>query len=388
MQRVENLNPWPIDNMVAISESNPVAPIPAEPVMNVLLTCAGRRGHTIAGFKAAVNGRGRVFACDASADAPALQEADEAFVVPSVDDPGYIDALLALCAAHRVGLLIPALEPELPLIAEHRARFAAIGTVALVSSPEVIATCFDKVATNQFLTRHGLAVPRTCLSLEEAQQALMHGEIRFPLVVKPRWGVSSFGVSVVEDAEELELSHRLAQKQLARSFLAAASASDAAHNILIQEKLAGTEYGLDVVNDLEGRYVTTFAKRKIRMRAGQTDRAETVHDVRLEELGRRIGESLKHVGVLDCDVFANAEGCCAIDLNPRIGGGYPFSQLAGADIPAALVAWARGAAPDPRWLEIMPGIAGARGETFTLIRRAGACGSSGKKSTLNPTNPK
>ena len=42
--------------------------------MNVLLTCAGRRTYLVTAFKAAVGGAGRVLACDASADAPALQE--------------------------------------------------------------------------------------------------------------------------------------------------------------------------------------------------------------------------------------------------------------------------------------------------------------------------
>lgn len=340
--------------------------------MNVMLTCAGRRSYNITIFKDAVRGRGQVFACDSSADAAALQDADEAFVVPKVDDPTYIDALLALCDAHRVKLLVPALEPELPLLAEHRARFAAIGTVVLVSSPEIVATCYDKLATNHFLARHGLAVPRTVLSLNEARLALQKGDIRFPLVVKPRWGVSSFAVAFPVDEEELELTYRLARKQLAHSFLATISASDADRCVLIQEKLEGAEYGLDVVNDLEGRYVATFAKRKIRMRAGQTDRAITVHDERLAEIGRRIGQSLNHVGVLDCDLIVAADECYAIDLNPRIGGGYPFSHLAGANIPAALVAWTGGETPDPRWFQVEPGVAVARGETFIFTSRPSA----------------
>jgi carbamoyl-phosphate synthase large subunit len=338
--------------------------------MNVMLTCAGRRSHMIAIFQDAVKGRGEVFACDAQADAPALQAADEAFVVPAVDDPSYVDALLALCDAHRVGLLIPALEPELPLLAAHRARFAAVGTVPVVSSSEIVATCYDKLETNRFLARCGLPVAPTFGSLPEAREALRRGELHFPLVVKPRWGVSSFAVAFPEDEEELELAYRLARKQLARSFLAQVSARDPEHCVLIQEKLGGTEYGLDIVNDLEGRYVTTFAKRKIRMRAGQTDRAVTVQDERLAKLGAQIGQALAHVGLLDCDIFAGDDECYAIDLNPRIGGGYPFSHLAGANLPAALIAWARGETPDPRWLEIQSGVAGARFEAFSVTHRS------------------
>lgn len=337
--------------------------------MNVLVTCAGRRSHTIAAFKEAVRGRGLVFACDSSADAPALQEADDAFLVPLLGAPGYLDALLAICRERHVGLLVPTLEPELPLLAEARSRFRDAGTVALVSSAKVVATCYDKLETARFLATLNLPVPATWLSLEAANAALARGELRLPLVVKPRWGVGSIGLAFAEDDEELALCFRLAAKQVARSCFAEMSATDPERCVLIQECLGGVEFGLDIVNDLEGRHVCTFVKRKLRMRAGQTDRAVTVQDSRLEELGRTIGEGLGHVGVLDCDVLVTAAACHVIDLNPRIGGGYPFSHVAGANVPAALVAWAAGAEPEPSCFDCVPGVAAARSDSFVVTRR-------------------
>jgi len=94
---------------------------------NILLTCGGRRIPTIGAFQAAVKGSGRVFACDCDTQAPALHEADQGFVVPRMDDPEYSESLLSLCRRHRVGLLVPAMEPELPPLAEHRERFLKAG---------------------------------------------------------------------------------------------------------------------------------------------------------------------------------------------------------------------------------------------------------------------
>ena len=335
--------------------------------MNVMLTCAGRRCHTISAFKSAMKDGGRVLACDSSPDAPALQEADRAFVVPRVEEDGYVEALLRICAEHRVGLLVPSFEIELPLLATHRARFTAIGTLPLVSSKTVIETCHDKLESARFLTGCGLPVPRTFDTLDAARDALARGDLTFPLVVKPRWGVSSIGMEFPEDEEELELACRLVKKRLARTFLADISATDPEHCILIQEQLSGTEYGLDVVNDLDGRHVATFAKRKLRMWAGQTDRAETVHNDSLGQLGRRIGENLGHVGILDCDVFVTKSACHVIDMNPRFGGGYPFSHVAGANLPAALMAWADREAVDPEWLTITPNLTISRGDTFVIM---------------------
>lgn len=320
--------------------------------MKVLLTCAGRRRETMRAFQAALAGKGKVLACDASENAPALQCADGAFLVPRVAEPRYIEALLDLCVREDVDLVIPAMEPELPKLAVHRGAFIARGVTPIVSSPEVVQTCFDKLQAGRFLAARGIETPRTFATLAECHEALGRGEVAFPLVVKPRWGVSSIGTHVAADGEELELSYRLAQKEIARTFLSEASTADPLRCVLIQEALTGTEYGLDVVNDLTGLYACSFPKRKVRMRAGQTDQALTSDDPRLLAMGRRLGESLRHVGMLDCDLFDTPAGLRVIDLNPRMGGGYPFAHVAGANYPAALLAWARGEQPDPRWLRM------------------------------------
>lgn len=338
--------------------------------MNVLLTCAGRRSYEIAAFKQAVGSSGRVLACDADPNAPAIRMADEAFVVPRIDAPEYVDELLELCASHAIGLVVPAFEPELPILAARRADFEAIDTIVMVSSPDVIATCYDKVRTDAFLAGIGVRSPRSCASLEGALGALRNGELAFPVMIKPRFGVSSIGNHLADDEEELLFFVRQCRKQIAETFLAPSMAADPGTAVLIQETLTGDEYGLDIVNDLDGRHACTFVKRKLRMRAGQTDRATTVADPRLEALGELIGRRLGHRGILDCDAFVDDDGISVIDLNPRFGGGYPFSHVAGADIPAALVAWAEGREPDPAWLRIEPNVTIARYDQYVVAARS------------------
>jgi carbamoyl-phosphate synthase large subunit len=147
------------------------------------------------------------------------------------------------------------------------------------------------------------------------------------------------------------------------------SRADPGHGFIIQEWLAGQEYGFDVVNDLNGRYVCTLGRRKLDMRAGNTDRAETVADPALERLGEILGRQLRHLGSLDGDVLATHRGYCVLDLNPRFGGGYPFSHLAGANIPAALIAWASGQQPDPSWLRARPGVVVSKYDGMLITNR-------------------
>lgn len=328
-------------------------------MINILLTCAGRRNYLIEYFRQALVGRGQIFACDAVPSAPALREADRAFLVPAVTAPDYFDTLLAICREQRVRLLFSLNDLELPLLARQRDRFLAIGTIPVISSPPIIDLCFDKLATWNFLQGIGMPTPLTFVTLAETQDALARRELAFPLVVKPRWGTASFGIDYPESAEEMALTWELGRLRLQRSFLLAASV-EKERCLIAQEKVTGTEYGLDVVNDLAGRYVTTFVKRKLAMRAGETDKAVTVSHPALEAVGRRIGEALGHIGNLDCDVFVDGERFWVLELNPRFGGGYPFTHHAGANLPAALIAWAQGEQVDPRWLIMQPGVATAK----------------------------
>jgi carbamoyl-phosphate synthase large subunit len=60
---------------------------------------------------------------------------------------------------------------------------------------------------------------------------------------------------------------------------------------------------------------------------------------------------------MDVDVLLDAENRpWVLDINPRFGGGYPFSHVSGSNIPAAIVAWAAGREPDPTWIENHPGV--------------------------------
>lgn len=338
--------------------------------MNVLFTCAGRRNYLLEYFRAALGDKGRVLAADASDSAPALQEADEAFLVPGVHDTGYTDAIKEICAANGVGLLVPLNDLELPVLSRNRASFASSGVCVLVPEPDVVETCFDKIETARFLRLIGLITPLCYDNLDDAKLALTRQDIRFPLVVKPRWGTASIGIEYTEDLSELESTFFLTGRRVFRTIISKASTQDAENSVVIQEKLKGDEYHLDVLNDLQGNYVATFAKRKLAMRAGETDKAVTVHDAELEEIGRRLGEGLGHIGNLDCDIFASDKGLSVLEMNPRFGGGYPFAHEAGADAPAAIVAWAQGREANPAWLSCDADVSGSKCDRIVITSRS------------------
>ena len=150
--------------------------------------------------------------------------------------------------------------------------------------------------------------------------------------------------------EELDIYYHLLMKKIKKTILATASVGD--EYIMIQEKLTGKEFGLDIMNDLEGNNVAVSVKQKLAMRAGETDKAITLDLPEVRELGMKIGSALKHIGNLDVDVMQNEKGeYCVLELNPRFGGGFPFSYEAGVNLPKAIIEWVRGTNVNPDILQ-------------------------------------
>lgn len=310
--------------------------------MNILFTCAGRRNYLINYFKEALKGEGKVYATDMQLTAPALVDADVAVQVPAIYSPDYIPSLLKIVTENNIKAVISLNDLELPILSEAKNQIEALGTKVIVADEHAIKIAFDKWETVKFLEENNLKSPKTFIDLAEAKKAIERGELKFPLVIKPRWGSASIGIDFPEDMEELELAYRLQSIRLKRTILAEASKDDIDHAILIQEKIPGKEYGMDVLNDFEGNYLGTFVRQKLQMRSGETDKAVSVIDERFEEIGRTIGENLAHIGNLDCDVFEHDGELYVLELNPRFGGGYPFSHEAGMNTAAAYIAWLQG----------------------------------------------
>ena len=317
--------------------------------MNLLFTCAGRRTYLLKYFKENLSEDDKIVATDMQLSAPALQVADVKLKVPAVYDPEYVNITLRICEEQKIDALFSLNDLELPILAENKAKFEAIGVTVVVSDPKVIDIAFDKYKTAQWVESLGLTAPKTYVRLEDCKKALAAGDIAFPIFMKPRWGSGSIGLESIADMEELDIYYGLLMKKIKKTILATASVGD--EYIMIQEKLTGSEFGLDIMNDLDGKNIGVSVKQKLAMRAGETDKAVTVDLPEVREMGRKIGEALGHIGNLDVDIMQRADGAyCVLELNPRFGGGFPFSYEAGVNFPKALIQMIKGEGFDPQML--------------------------------------
>jgi len=155
------------------------------PELGVLLTGVGKRYDIVSVFAQ----HAIVIAADPNPLAPAQYAAHHRCVVPSIDDPGYVSALVELCATHRVKAVVPLTDLDLEVLARAR-RDGQLP--AFVPDPEIARATFDKYEAHLLLTRLGLPSPPTVLPGEPVAH--------YPVMVKPRQGSGARSIHRAYDA--------------------------------------------------------------------------------------------------------------------------------------------------------------------------------------------
>lgn len=314
--------------------------------MNVLLTCAGRRHYLASYFRDALAGQGLLSGADMDLTAPALAACDRAHKVPAVTAPDYLDRIIEIIKSDDVQMVFSLNDLEVGLFADNREVIEAeTGALVFVPDPPTLRICADKWETYRYSRDLGIPTIPTFLSPDDALTALHKGTTRFPMIVKPRWGSASIALKIVEDEQDLQNAYDACAKAVAQSILASLGSEDA---VIIQQLIVGKEFGVDILFNADCDYQGFTAKRKLGMRSGETDKAVTVAPDRFQENVSRIGETLRHRGNLDCDFLEQDGRIYLLEMNPRFGGGYPFTHEAGANHVQRLIDAANGR-PTPEY---------------------------------------
>lgn len=282
--------------------------------MNILVLSAGTRNKIIRYFKKAVGEQGRVIATDMSEVAPAIYEADKFYIVPRITTEGYIDIVLDICKQEKIDGVLSLIDPELSLLAANSSKFKSIGVTVIGSSYELCERALDKMEMYNWLCAHNYRCARSYTEKEQFLADVETGLIKYPVFVKPVRGSASISISKVYNKETVE-------------FLFAQNS-----DLMIQEFLEGQEIGADVYVDMiSGEVVSIFTKKKLVMRAGETDKAVSFKSEKLFALIERFIKESGYVGQVDIDIFDIDGEYYVSEVNPRFGGGYPHAYECGCD---------------------------------------------------------
>lgn len=307
--------------------------------MNILILGCGTRNKIVQYVKRELAGRGRVVATDMSPNAPALYEADRHYIVPRMTAPGYMDVIFDICKKEQITGVFSLIDPELSLLAEHEQEFRALGVTVIGSSWELCERTLDKWQMYQWLTEHGYACARSYTDKEKFYEDVDRGLISYPVFVKPVRGSASIAITQAHDRETVDLLFAHSE------------------GLMIQEYLDGQEIGVDCYIDLiNGELISAFSKKKLVMRAGETDKGLSFKDPKLFELVERFVKESGFRGQIDIDIFDRNGTYYISEVNPRFGGGYPHAYEAGVNHMKYIVRNLEGQTNEPQIGEYEDGI--------------------------------
>lgn len=282
---------------------------------NLLFCSAGRRNTLLKDIRKSLDGSFGIIATDLSPVAPALFEADKAFLVPRIDAPDYFETILKICEQNDVKAITTLIDPEIELLAAHREELLSEGVLPLCPSKQTAHLCFNKYEMFRHLSNNHVRTVLTYDSLESFKEGLDKGEISFPVFMKPVSGSGSVGVGKVDNWEE-----------------AVEKFNDHRFTYIIQELMTGGDCDADVYVDcFSHKPVAIFSKRKIESRIGGASKTISFKDQKLFAFVEEVCSVLELSGPCDMDFFFKDGDYYLSEINPRFGGAYLHAYGAGVD---------------------------------------------------------
>jgi carbamoyl-phosphate synthase large subunit len=255
----------------------------------------------------------KIIGADSDTFIASVNWVDKFYKVPRVKENGYLETILSICRTENVDMYISVLDPEFRLISESKSMFRDVGTHAVISDPETIGICYDKMKTMEVLRGLGLHTPQT-YTTEEFRKSE-----QFPFIVKPRLGGSgSNGVFMIDDRIDKEYFIAKNEQRL--------------DEFVYQEKVNGKEYTVDCLFDFHGKPLYIIPRRRIETRAGISYKGVIVRDETVMEEVRHLSAQVKFIGPICIQFLKDEHGTNKyIEINARFGAATTFT-LKGAGI--------------------------------------------------------
>lgn len=285
---------------------------------NILITSAGQRVSLVKAFQKEIkklNPKNKVYTVDLNPVlAPACIVSDGYKQVEKVTDSQYIDNLLKICLEWNIKIIIPTIDTELYILSKNKELFINHRITPVISSLDFIKKCRDKREINQFFINNRINIPKI----------IDKNNPQFPLFVKPYDGSASKGSFLINNASELTEHYLNDPKLILMEYI---------------DRTLYEEFTIDAYYDKHNTLKCLVPRKRIFVRAGEISKGVTRKNELINFIKDRLGKIDGAVGCLTMQFFFNPETkhVIGIEINPRFGGGYPLSYLAGANFPKFII---------------------------------------------------
>ncbi|MDB5235817.1 MAG: epimerase [Hymenobacter sp.] len=239
---------------------------------------------------------------------------DDFWLMPATADE-HLPEIIRQCQARGIGHIIPTRDGELAFWSRHRAGLAEAGVAVLVSEPEAVQRCLDKLEFTAFGQENGLPVIPTALGLDALVDAnYAHVPARNGFVVKERYGAGSLSLGL-NLPEAAAIAH-----------------AETLEAPVFQPFIHGQEISVDAYVDRRGQVLGLVPRTRDVVVHGESQVTTTLQDPALEARLAPIVEKLGLYGPLVLQALIGEDGSLhIIECNCRFGGASTLGIAAGVD---------------------------------------------------------
>ncbi len=279
---------------------------------NILITSAGRRVSLIKFFKIELKKifiDAKVFTTDFNPElSSACNISDGFFSICRVTDANYVLSLIEICIENKIKILIPTIDTELLVLSKNIQLFKNNNIEVVISDFETIEVFRNKRLTHDFFEKYNI----------NCAKEFDKTNYEFPIYIKPIDGSRSVDNYTIFKNEQLTDYHLENEKLMFLEYL---------------DHSKHTEFTIDMYYDKNSKLKCLVPRQRLEIRDGEVNKAIT----KLEKFNDEIWNKLQFVagfrGCITLQIFVNnnTNNIYGIEINPRFGGGFPLSYLAGAN---------------------------------------------------------
>lgn len=285
---------------------------------NILITSAGRRVSLVRMFQEELKKflpTAKVFTVDFNPRLSAAAHiADGYFKICKIQDEEYIGVLLELCKENNISVVIPTIDNELLKLSQSKQLFKENNIEIIVSDEAFIRQNESKIESQKLFGQLGVKTP----------VLYSKDDYKFPVFIKPEKGSSSIGTCVVKEKPQL-CDHHIMDD-----------------NLLFFEYLSPElydEFTCDIYFDKQSTIKCAIPRKRLELRAGEVSKSVTRKNLLLNLFQENLNIFKGVRGCINIQFFIHKKTneVFGIECNPRFGGGFPLSYLAGGNYPKWIV---------------------------------------------------
>ncbi len=277
--------------------------------LKVLLSSSSAKYPLLNSAEAAIKKighKGSVVVGDVNPNALLMKVNKEFWVMPPTSDEYLEEMILGMC---NIGItaVIPTRDAELSFYARNIKKFNENGIKVMISSPEGISRCVDKLEFYRHCLLNDLPAIPTYEDLIDVERSADY------FVTKERFGAGSESIGIKLDREQVAVH---------ANFL---------NTPIYQPYISGIEYSIDAYSTMQGQFKGAIVRSRDEVINGESRITTTIVDDEAVSLAKRVMEAFNLQGHVVIQFIRTRDGINLIECNPRVGGASTLSFSSGLD---------------------------------------------------------